>query len=418
MSPKPESKVINMVFYGILSLIIIILLSYIIYAAINGASKIPPPSPENVAAMQGQRMVAINAEKQIDGNKSWNQLINQVVPGQQYLVNLCPLTASLGGYVGEGKEGVFYSDFYLQKALRAGIRSFVLPICSYMDDNKRPPNWPISGDPAIVARDESGKVISLNGLSVKQFCTDLIRYNSQLPDAAEPLMIHLIMDKGYLPDSVKKEKAYAKLLSKLANELSVIPDSMRLINLGAYGTATGSQNESNILTQTPLSELRNKVLIFTDFDTKIGLKDAYSYMRPTLYDYTNFTFQPVVTQNTNVGVIAGARSLKLSDISGSNINWTDQARTVYHMTLDYNLKVPDPALVDNAIKTGIQIVPIPFYTGENIKPLSDLWKGYSWRMKEPAARYLKPDPVVPATPNASMNARVDTNLQPGQMKVT
>jgi len=420
MSQKPDPKIINMVFYGVLSIFVVIGLTYTIYYFVQSASKIPLASPENVALVQGQRMAAINADTQIDGSKSWNELMNTVVPGEQYLVNICPLTASIGGYVGGVKEGVFYSDFYLQKALRAGIRSFVLPICVYMDDNKRPPNWPISGDPAIVARDESGKVISLNGLSVRQFCTDLIRFNSLNPvQSSEPLFIHLIMDKGYLPDSVKNEKKYAKILSKLASDLSVIPDSMRLTTIGQYGSAIGSQNEGNILTQVPLRKLVNKVLIFTDFDIKIGLKDAYSNMRPTLYDYTNFTVKPIISQNTNVGTAVNARSLKLGDISGSNINWTDQARTVYHTTLDYNLKVPDVELVDNAIRTGIQVVPIPFYTTDqkSLKPISDLWKGYAWRIKEPTARYMKPDPVVPAKPNASMNARVDSDLQPGQLKV-
>jgi hypothetical protein len=73
--------------------------------------------------------------------------------------------------------------------------------------------------------------------------------------------------------------------------------------------------------------------------------------------------------------------------------------------------------VDNAIKTGIQVIPVPFYTDSSIKPTWDLWKGYSWRIKEPGARYLKPDPVVPATPSAKMNARVAPNLQPGQAVV-
>lgn len=421
LSPKPNPDIAKYVGGGILFILLVILLVYIFNGQVQQA-KIPPiASPENVALIQATRRDAINAETQLDGSNSWNGLINQLAPGERYLVNFCPLTASLGGYIGGNEiSGVFYSDFYLQKALRAGIRSFVLPICTYMDDNKMPPNWPISGDPAVVARDKKGKIISLNAVSVKQFCTDLIRFNGQNPSqASEPLMLHLIEDTGYLPDSVKDEAKYAKVLSKLASELSVIPPSMRLTNLGGYGSAVNSQNESNILTQVPLSELQSKVIVFTNFKTTIGQKSAYGNLKPTLDDFTNFTIRPVIAQNAGLNVGSGSRSLRLADISGSSISWTDQARTIYHTTLDYNLTNPAAGHVDNAIKTGIQVIPVPFYTDKiaSIKPTWDLWKGYSWRIKEPGARYLKPDPVVPATPSTKMNARVAPNLQPGQAVV-
>ena len=389
---------------------------------VDVSSKNPIMSPENVAAIQGQRMEIIKADTQLTGDKSlYNDLIKNLATGERYLVNLCPLTASLGGYIGAGESGVFYSDFYLQNALRAGIRSFILPISTYADDNKIPPNWPYSSDPAIVARDVNGKIISLNGLSVKQFCTDVMRFNTANPtQSSEPILLFLMAETKYLPNKVKGEKDYAKLLSKLALELDVIPLTSRLTTLGGYGSAVGSQNEATILTQIPLTELQNKFIIFTDFDTKIGLKKAYSRFGPTLDMYTNFTMKPVIAQNAGLSVGSGARSIKLADISGSQVNWTDQARTVIHGSIDYNLTIPDVGLVEGAIKKGIQIVPIPFYTSPaiaDIKPIWDLWKGYAWKLKEPDARYLKPDPVVPAKPSTAMNARVDQKLQPGQMGV-
>ena len=194
---------------------------------------------------------------------------------------------------------------------------------------------------------------------------------------------------------------------------------MRLTNLGGYGSAVGSQNEANILTQVPLSELQNKVIIFTNFKTTISQKSAYASPERSLHEFTNFTIRPVIAQNAGLAVGSGSRSLRLADISGSSIAWTDQARTVYHMTMDYNLTNPAAGLVDNAIRTGIQVVPVPFYCDklETTKAAWDLWKGYSWRIKEPQARYLKPDPVVPAKPSAKMNARVSPDLQPGQAVV-
>ena len=423
LSSEPNADMTQTIFIGILAILILVALGYLIHWAIQTSRKNPAMSPENVALFQGQRQEAIKADTQLIGDKSlYSNLINTLEKGEQYLVNLCPLTARLGGYIGAGETGVFYSEFFLQSALRAGIRSFILPICVYTDDNKAPPNWPYSGHPAVVARDRNGKIISLNGLSVKQFCIDLMRYNSQNPSqSSEPIMLFLLEDAGYVPDKVKEEKKYAKILSKLANDLDVIPATSRLTTVGGYGSAVGSQNEANILTQVPLSELQGKILIFTDFDTTIGLKTAYSGLGATLSTYTNFTLKPVIAQNAGLSVGSGARSIKLGDISGSSVNWTDQARTVIHAaTSDYSLAVPDVGAVDAAIKKGIQIVPVPFYTTATIaevKPLWDLWKGYAWRVKEPEARYLKPDPVVPAKPSAKMNARVDSTLQPGQMAV-
>lgn len=417
-SPKPNVDTMKYVAGCVALLILVIGLIYGSVMTIKDARKDPVASPENVALLQAKQQELISGT-QLDGSNSWNGIISKLAPGERYLVNLCPLTASLGGYLGgDVDKGVFYSDFYLQKALRAGIRSFVLPICTYTDDNKIPPNWPMSGDPAVVARDMKGKIISLNGISVKQFCTDLIRFNGQNPSqASEPLMLHIIEDTGYLPDAVKEEKTYAKILSKLASDLSVIPQSMRLTNLGGYGSAVGSQNESNILTQVPLGDLQGKVIIFTNFKTTIGQKSAYASLKPTLDEFTNFTIRPVIAQNAGLAVGSGSRSLRLADISGSSIGWTDQARTVYHMTMDYNLTNPPAATVDNAIRTGIQVIPVPFYCDPETKATWDLWKGYSWRIKEPEARYLKPDPVVPAKPSAKMNARVSPDLQPGQAVV-
>ena len=420
VSPSPDPDLL--IYVGSI-LIIFAAIGVAIYFIVksNQDSRISPiASADNLALLQAKRQELINSETQFDGSNSWNGLINKLAPGERYLVNLCPLTASLGGYIGGDMEkGVFYSDFYLQKALRAGIRSFVLPICTYMDDNKMPPNWPMSGDPAIVARDTTGKIISLNAISVKQFCTDLIRFNGQIRNADEPLMLHIIEDTGYLPDAVRDEAKYAKVLSKLGSDLSAIPYSMRLTNIGGYGSAVGSQNEANILTQVPLNELQGKVIIFTNFKTTISQKSAYASREASLHEYTNFTIRPVIAQNAGLAVGSGSRSLRLADISGSSIAWTDQARTIYHTTMGYNLAVPNAGLVDNAIRTGIQVVPVPFYCDDlkQTKPIWDLWKGYSWRIKEPEARYLKPDPVVPAKPSAKMNARVSPDLQPGQAVV-
>lgn len=421
-SPKLDPHVLKVFGMILLALLILVAVGYVSYYTIRESRKEPPMTADNVALTQGKRMEEIKKEE-LDGSKSlYKDLIKELGPNEQYLVNLCPLTASLGGYIGgleKGGPGVFYSDFYIQNALRAGIRSFVLPISVYVDDNKTPPNWPYSGDPAIVARDNSGKIISLNATSVKQVCSDIIRFNSLNPrQSDEPILLFIMEEKGYLPDSVKEENKYARILSTLGDELNVIPESMRLTNLGSYGSGVGSENESTILTQITLNQLKSKIIIFTDFQTKIGLKPVYSNNNPTLHNFVNFTIKPIIAQNAGLNVGSGARSLKLSEISGSSVDWKDQTRTVFHIASEnYNLTIPDTNLVDGAVKAGVQVTPIPFFTDTlaSLKPIWEQWKGYAWRVKED--RYVKPPEVVPAKPSAKMNARVSEDKQPGQIVV-
>jgi hypothetical protein len=380
---------------------------------------------DDLAALRLVRKNAIENDTELIAQKSlYSTLINSLEPAERYLVNLCPLTASLGGYIGVGEPGVFYSEIYVQRALRAGIRSFVLPISTYIDDNKSPPNWPLSGEPAIVCRDANGKIISKNGLSIKNLCNHLMSYMAENSSQAdEPIILYIHETDGYVPDRIMDEQKYVKLLSKIAKELDTIPVNRRLTNLGGYGSGVGSSNESAILTQIPLTDLKNKFIVITNFDTKLALKTAYTGITPTLDSYTNFTVKPVVAANAGLNVSAGnnTRSLKLADVKSTRVNWGDQARTVWHMTTQDNpLVTPVAADVNAATLAGIQMIPVPFYMTNaiaEVKPIWDTWQGYAWRLKPSAARYLKPAPVVPQAPSAKMNARVDSSLQPGQLAV-
>lgn len=431
-TPSPSLKA-GMAVAAILTLLLVGVIVYLLVYknAIVPASTPPISSPASVKALQESRMEAIKEDTQlIADNSFYTGLINSLAPNERYLVNLAPMTASLGGYIGPigppGKPspGIFYSDFYLQTALRAGIRSFVLPVSTYVDDNKVPPLWPFSGHPAIVCRDGDGKIISLNGMSIKQFCTDLMRFNHEnTAQSNEPILLYIKEDTAHVPAKDKKEEKYAKFMSRIAEGLSVIPATNRLTTLGGFGSAVGAANEATILTQIPLTELKSKVLIFTDFDTKIGLKHAYQGMRPTLDDFTNFIVKPVVAQNAGMTVgTPGARSVKMVDISGSKVNWTDQSRTTLHMTSqDHPLNaLRNVSVVNAAISTGIQIVPLPYFmteSAEDMQPIWKTWNGYAWRLKDEGARYVKPDPVVPSKPSTALNARVSPELQPGQLVV-
>jgi hypothetical protein len=361
----------------------------------------------------------------LEGRKSlYSDLINGLEPGERFLVNLCPLTASLGGYIGTDSPGVFNSDFYIQNALRAGIRSFVLPISVYIDDNKFPPKWPLSGMPAIVCRNADGKILSANGLSVREFCNNVLTFMNENPDQAnEPILIYIHETEGYVPNRISQEKKYVKLMSNIASELSVIHEDRRLVVVGGYGSAVRSANEAAILTQIPLTDLKSKVIIFTNFESKLGLKPVYDTITPKLMDYVNFTVKPVIAQNIGLSVSAGSacRSLKLLDTSGNKVNWSDQARTVWHMTTqDDPLVMQSEDAISIGTRSGIQMIPIPIFMTKdvgNVKKVWEKWNGYAWRLKEKEARYLKPAEVKPQPPNARMNARISPNMQPGVVAV-
>jgi hypothetical protein len=419
-NPEP-SAVAAKVLMTVLVLVLVIVIVVVIVNSVRANSGTNPRvTDQNIALAIAQRREVLEKLPQLDGQNSFFAgLLPSISERERYLVNLCPLTASIGGYTGPVENGVFDSEYYLRKALRAGIRSFILPISTYYDDTKQPPRWPYSGSPAIVYRAENGKILSLNGLSIKKFCENLLIYKSENNrQIEEPLLLTLHEVEGYVPDKIKAEKEYVQLMSKVAKELEPL-NPVRLTTLGPYGSAVGGQREAEILTQVPITDLRNKVLLFTTFDPKIALKDAYNSIQPRLYDYVNFISKPVVAENANTATTVGSRVIRLEDVKGSKINWTDQARTVWHTTgLDAPNRIPEVSEVDGAVKTGIQSVTVPFYMidTDKLKPIWDLWGGYAWRVKPPMARYAKPAPVVPQNPSTALNARVDSNLQPGQTK--
>ena len=264
MTPRAKSSLTNDIFLVVGVLLLICVIAYVVRtyrwasASTEGFQDV-----SQMMKVRGERQVAMEADTQLIGQKSlYSDLIRGLEEGERYLVNLCPLTASLGGYIGSAEPGAFYSEIYIQHALRAGIRSFVLPISTYLDDNKFPPNWPLSADPAIVCRDLKGKIISLNGLSIKKFCSDLMTYMTEnAAQANEPIMLYIHETEEYVPDKIAQEEKYVKFMSKIARELDVIPVEKRLTVLGGYGSGVGSANESVILTQIHwLSRRQSRIL--------------------------------------------------------------------------------------------------------------------------------------------------------------
>lgn len=150
---------------------------------------------------------------------------------KSFLVNICPLTGYLGGYLGP-PEKLMDANFYLQTAFKAGIRSFVIPISTYINISKVPPDWPYSGEPALVCRDSTGIIISENGITLDEFVSFLIQNKSVSGFGSEPIFLFL---EDTISDVDRKRINYVSFMKKIAKSLSPL-DPYRLINIGSYGS--------------------------------------------------------------------------------------------------------------------------------------------------------------------------------------
>jgi hypothetical protein len=421
-SAKPN-PVVGKVLLAVACVLILAAAIYgICSVAIRSSSIAPRTAESNVAlAMKNQISRLDFLAASYDGQKSlYSDLLKNVDIKQRYLVNLCPLTASIGGYIGPMKNGVFNASYYLKQALRAGIRSFVLPISVYYDDNKMPPNWPKSGKPAIVCRDNNGVIQSLNGFTINDFCKNLLQYMStNQSQADEPILLFLDGVQGYIPDPIKSEKAYVLFMNDIAKELSPI-QPFHLSTIKNYGSAVGGKAQNNILTQIILEDLKRRIIVFTNFNVDIETKGEYTSITPKLYNYANFVYKPVVSTTSASKSPSSSYSIHLGDVKGNQVDWTQESRIVWNATLlDANTGVPDPSTVDSVTKIGIQTIPIPFLFNESPEVLAiyKQWDGYAWRLKPDAARYTKPPEVKPMKPTTALNARVNNALQPGQLEI-
>ncbi len=347
---------------------------------------------------------------------------------EKYLVNYSFLTASVGGYIGPLKNGFFSQKDFLNKAFETGVRGFVLPISVYADNNKTLPNWPPSGKPAIVLREDNGEIVSQNGMTISAFCKDLLTINNLYPKyKSEPILLYLHEVTNSIPDKNKKEDIYVKLMSDIAKELgssldvqnadgSFTQSGVRVTSFPTLGSTVNALKQTELLTQVPMQDYQNKVLLFTNFDISKETKDAYKKEKgPRLGEYVNFLYGPAKE--------TACANIRLNEVKGDQVNWTDRTYSKYTMSLkDSLIKVPEIDLLQQAMKKGVQVMPLPlvFLDGaekQKVQTIVSLWQNRPYLLKPKAIRFKKPKPVEPAKPSERLNARVASNLQPGQTKI-
>lgn len=319
-------------------------------------------------------------------------------PNQSFLVNICPLTGYLGGYLGP-PEHLMDASYYLTMAFNAGVRSFVLPVSTYINASKEPPNWPYSGEPALVCRDSSDIIISENGLTIKTFVDNLIKNKSISGFGSDPIFLFI---EDAISEVDRKKIDYVSFMKKIASALSPL-DSYRLTTAGSYGSVVGGLQQKKLLTEIPLSTFSNKIILFTNFDTS---QDADL----TLASYANFIYS---TDDT-----LPVRTVGLENLVGTTVNYITNARINWHIAKSSGLSAPSLTNVQLALENGMQCIPIPLLSTpmNDIKDIWSLWKGASYRLKPEKARYTQPDPVVPSRPSEKLNASIQ-GQPPGNLVV-
>jgi len=321
---------------------------------------------------------------------------------QSFLVNICPLTGYLGGYLGQ-PEGLFDANVYLQLAFQAGIRSFVLPVSTYLSPSKVPPTWPNSKDPALVCRDTSDIVISKNGLTIETFVEALIANKSVAGQGlnTDPIILYI---EDHISDIDRTKINYVTFMKKIARALQPL-DPYRLTSYGSFGSCVGGTKDQQnmLLTQIPLGAFSNKIIIFTNFDT--AQDDSLA-----LSSYANFTY----AENGHT------RTVALEDLVGSTVNYVSASRINWHIaTSKTPLVAPPLATVQNALASGIQCIPIPFLSVpmSTLTDIWNLWKNSTAILKAESSRFTRPDPIVPSQVTTKLNASIQGH-PPGNLVVS
>jgi hypothetical protein len=371
----------------------------VVCAVMVSRIKFVQPSPlDDLPKVQGRldAQLAIAGYPRIFSQRSSAPILPR---NQSFLINICPLTGYLGGYLGP-PEQLMSANIYLQAAFKAGIRSFVLPITTYLNESKTPPVWPYSAEPVIACRDTSGILISVNGLTIDEFVAALIQYKSISGYASEPIFLTLIDD---VQDIDRKKINYVSFMKKIATALAPL-DPYRLTSIGSYGAVVGGLKQRELLTQVPLSTFDNKIIITTNFDVAQDPKLS-------LASYANFLYSDDAT--------LPVRTVALEDLAGSTVNYVTNSRINLYMALSKTpLVAPPAATVQLALTNGLQCIPIPFFSApmDTLADIWSIWSGVSYILKPEAARYTQPEPVVPAQVSTKLNASIQ-GRQPGNLVV-
>ncbi len=290
------------------------------------------------------------------------------------LLNLQPMTLKQAGYIGpKERDGLFDLDAGLRSALKGGVRAFTLQI-DYLDTKKDSGQFPPAGEPALLYRDDSRRLISTNGVDVKVAATMLANYAfaEESVGSKYPLIIYLHFVRT--PDPIQKPETYLKFLSATAAALEPLAASQ--IGNTSEGTYTRQQNELGLL-RLPLGNLARKVVFLTNVDTslfrrteQLGMKqfepkrdlDVLTNIRvyaETSEDIAGATGMAPSPEKVHAILVSLKRILSLGE--KERAAFRDMSKGRFIIALPTQLQNPTRKELELAYSLGVNLVPIhPF----------------------------------------------------------
>lgn len=372
-------------------------LYYLISYIIDSTRKLSNPS-NFYRIKQEQESAIIRIPPQ--NKKPLSQILNGVPKNQQVLANFSVLTAFNPGYIGPYADGVYSESVGTNTALELGARCFVIPIDSDSTWKR----------PMMVQRNTSGNRISLDSFKmdgqrpVGFFGGDPAEVINTLARNAfaytnDPLIIYLHFEKT--PDPVSKEKEYISFLSKVAAMLKPLREfHLRSTERGDYTR----QRSTDSLLIVPIQMYMKKVLIFTNVDTSVFRKKAYSE-NEDLDFWTHMRFYDSVSTKDSKTVRAyfNRPSFYLNTPPNKIGELVDNTRINFNMALSKEKSVTLADAKTLLETQGVQLIPIGLFEPEN-KPVADLYKNGSFLVKPEALRFTIPEPIKVAAQNPKLNS--------------
>jgi hypothetical protein len=327
-------------------------------------------------------------------------------PSSLTLLNVQPLAVKQIGYVGPKEDGGSFDTVNASgiiSALKTGVRFFVFQIDFLTRVNSKSKFDPIN-TPTLIYRNNSGKLVSQNGLSISSAAENLASYafNQSINSSSEPLILYLHFVNT--PNALTDPTGYLEFLSKVAVALG--PLGSYMTNTTPEGSFQRQQYEA-ILLRSPLSTFNKKVIIMTNADTTLFRnKSVKQYELSADLDYMSNVRVYLENSSDKLGITetkSGAPPHaivvsyeRLAAMSSSDkMNFAKGGRERFVIAMPPQIGNPSVADIRGALDTlGVNVLPLNMFgeSYDSIKSKVSVWNG------EPLQK-LKPVMLLSQNPN-------------------
>lgn len=412
---------IFVVFVSLL-LIGVIVTTYFIITKINVEASNSDYKTENKYITQKDTILSMYPK--LHGNEPVSTLISSLgdsLPNNQNcFVNFYSFGCRFTGYLGPMKEGYWEPAFMIDVALKAGCRTFVLDI-DYIDECVKDNKY----YPRIVVRDVNNRLRikhnshimcnSEQNSNIREVC-DLISqkaFSEDLNNSTDPIIIVLYFLRvpsdlagNSLPDSSTIVLDYysdvAKCLSPFTNRL--------LTNELNGGTFNRQANEDTLIINN-ITDYNNKVLIFSNAETK-GFRNS-SYKSNEDLDYLvnlRLTYKSnklgITQSGSDFGILESVEHFKYipDDKRNKTIDETKKQWSIC-LSKDPCIPVTEKDIEFVTSNYGVNCVPSVLFDETNQFIANEIFKVYSFYEKPLELRYTRPAIIKPSQQSPDADCR-------------